>query len=92
MSPRCGAAAEDANAFLFKGGVDAALNPLYRNGTLAKGPQQLVPGWNNQTAGTIFQQMLVRTSNKIDGVVAANDGLAGAVIVTLDAAGWIRFR
>ena len=79
--------AEDANSFLFKSGVDATLNPLYKNGTLVKGPQQHVPGWNNQTAGTIFQQMLIRTSNNIDGVAAANDGLANAVVVALKAAG-----
>lgn len=78
---------EDANAHLFKSGVDATLNPLYKNGTLVKGPQQFVPGWNNQTAGTIFQQMLIRTSNNIDGVAAANDGIANAVVVALQAAG-----
>jgi D-xylose transport system substrate-binding protein len=79
--------AEDANTFLFKSGVDATLNPLYKNGTLTKGPQQHVPGWDNQKAGTIFQQMLIKTSNKIDGVVAANDGIANAVVVALKAAG-----
>jgi D-xylose transport system substrate-binding protein len=78
--------AEDANSFLFKSGVDATLNPLYKNGTFVKGPQQHVPGWNNQTAATIFQQMLIRTSNKIDAVAAANDGLANAVVVGLKAA------
>jgi D-xylose transport system substrate-binding protein len=76
---------EDANSFLFKGGVDQVLNPLYKNGTLKKGPQQFVPGWDNQKAGTIFEQMLVKTSNKIDGVAAANDGLANAVVVALKA-------
>ena len=74
---------EDANSFLFKGGVDQVLNPLYKNGTLKKGPQQFVPGWDNQKAGTIFEQMLIKTSNKIDGVAAANDGLANAVVVAL---------
>lgn len=78
--------AEDANSFLFKSGVDATLNPLYKNGTFIKGPQQHVPGWDNQKAGTIFQQMLIRTSNKIDAVAAANDGLANAVVVALKAA------
>ena len=76
---------EDANSYLFKSGVDQILNPLYRNKTLTKGPQQFVPGWDNQKAGTIFEQMLVRTSNKIDGVAAANDGLANAVVVALKA-------
>jgi D-xylose transport system substrate-binding protein len=77
---------EDANSFLFKGGVDQVLNPLYADGTLTKGPQQFVPGWDNQQAGTIFQQQLVQTGNKIDAVAAANDGLANAVVVDLKAA------
>jgi D-xylose transport system substrate-binding protein len=74
---------EDANSFLFKSGVDKILNPLYAKGTYSKGPQQFVPGWDNQKAGTIFEQMLVRTGNKIDAVAAANDGLANAVVVAL---------
>ncbi len=74
---------EDANSFLFKGGYDSVLKPLYANGSLKKGPDQFVPGWDNQKAGTIFNQMLIRTANKIDGVVAANDGLANAVVVNL---------
>jgi D-xylose transport system substrate-binding protein len=74
---------EDANSFLFKGGYDSVLNPLYKKGTLKKGPDQFVPAWDNQKAGVIFEQMLVRTSNKIDAVAAANDGLANAVVVAL---------
>jgi D-xylose transport system substrate-binding protein len=74
---------EDANSYLFKGGVDQVLNPLYARGTFKKGPQQFVPGWDNQKAGTIFEQMLVKTGNKIDAVAAANDGLANAVVVAL---------
>jgi len=76
---------EDANAFLFKGGYDSVLKPLYSNGTLKAGPDQFVPGWDNQKAGTIFEQMLVQTANKIDGVAAANDGIANAVVVALKA-------
>ena len=76
---------EDANAFLFKSGYDSVLNPLYKSGALKKGPDQFVPGWDNQKAGTIFEQMLVKTGNKIDGVVAANDGIANAVVVALKA-------
>jgi D-xylose transport system substrate-binding protein len=74
---------EDANAFLFKGGYDSVLKPLYASGKLKKGPDQFVPGWDNQKAGTIFAQMLVRTGNKIDGLVVANDGMAGGAIATL---------
>jgi D-xylose transport system substrate-binding protein len=77
----------DANAFLFKAGYDSVLKPLYKNGTFKKGPDQFVPGWDNQKAGTIFEQMLVKTGNKIDAVAAANDGLANSVVVALKAHG-----
>ena len=77
----------DPNAFLFKGGNDSILKPLYKNGTFKKGPDQFVPGWDNQKAGTIFEQMLVKTGNKIDAVAAANDGLANSVVVALKAHG-----
>src|SRR5205085_4019656 len=76
---------EDANSFLFKGGYDSVLKPLYKSGALKKGPDQFVPGWDNQKAGTIFEQMLIKTGNKIDGVAAANDGIANAVVVVLKA-------
>ena len=58
----------DQNAFWFKSGNDAVLNPLFKSGTLTKGPQQFVPDWLATNAGPIFAQMLVKTNNKIDGV------------------------
>jgi D-xylose transport system substrate-binding protein len=73
----------DNNAKLFKQGYDSVLDPLYKNGTFSKGPDQSVPDWDNQKALTIFEQMLARTNNKIDAVAAANDGLAGAVVSAL---------
>ncbi len=75
----------DNNSFLFKSGYDSILVPLFNRGVFAKGPEQFVPGWDNQKARTIFEQMLVRTNNKIDGVAAANDGLANAVVTALKA-------
>jgi len=73
----------DENAFWFKSGNDDILNPLFKSGTLSKGPQQFVPGWLATNAGPIFAQMLVRTNSKIDGAIAANDNIAGAVVATL---------
>ncbi len=70
----------DNNATLFAQGYNSVLNPLYANGTLTKGPNQSVPNWDNQQALTIYEQMLTQTNNKIDGVLAANDGLANSVI------------
>jgi D-xylose transport system substrate-binding protein len=77
----------DQNAFWFKSGNDAVFNPLFANGTLKKGPQQFVPGWDATNAATIFQQMLVKTNNNIQGVLAANDNIAGAVIADEKAKG-----
>jgi D-xylose transport system substrate-binding protein len=75
----------DQNAFWFKSGNDAVLNPLFKSGKLAKGPQQFVPLWLATNAQPIFEQMLLRTNNKIDGAIAANDNIAGAVIAALKA-------
>lgn len=75
----------DNNSKLFKQGYAGVLDPLIKSGKAAKGPDQGVPGWDNQKARTIFEQMLVKTGNKIDAVAAANDGLANAVITALKA-------
>jgi D-xylose transport system substrate-binding protein len=77
----------DQNAFWFKSGNDAVFNPLFASGKLKKGPQQFVPDWDANNAATIFQQMLVKTNNNIQGVLAANDNIAGAVIADLKAKG-----
>jgi D-xylose transport system substrate-binding protein len=75
----------DQNAFWFKSGNDAVLNSLFKKGALKKGPTQFVPDWDANNAATIFNQMLVKTSNNIQGVIAANDNIAGAVIADLKA-------
>ncbi len=74
---------DDNNATLFAQGYDSVLDPLYKSGKLKKGPNQAVPDWDNQQALTIFEQMLQKTGNKIDGVLAANDGLGNSVISAL---------
>jgi len=70
----------DNNATLFANGYNSVLDPKYASGDFKKGPNQSVPDWDNQKALTIFEQMLQQTGNKIDGVLAANDGLANSVI------------
>jgi D-xylose transport system substrate-binding protein len=78
----------DNNAKLFKQGYDQVLNPLYKSGTLKKataGDQWT--DWNPIKGRQIFDQILARNSNKVDASIAANDGLAGAVIASLKAHG-----
>src|SRR5690242_9057837 len=70
----------DNNATLFAQGYNSVLDPMYKSGKFVKGPNQSVPDWDNQQALTIFEQMLQKTNNNIQGVLAANDGLGNSVI------------
>jgi D-xylose transport system substrate-binding protein len=70
----------DNNATLFKNGYDSVINPKFDSGDWKKVDDQSVPDWDNQKALTIFEQMLQKANNKIDGVLAANDGLGNAAI------------
>lgn len=74
---------DDNNATLFAQGYNSVLDPLYKAGKAVKVADQSVPDWDNQQALTIFEQMLQKTSNKIDGVLSANDGLANSVVSAL---------
>jgi D-xylose transport system substrate-binding protein len=75
---------KDNNAKLFKQGYDSILNPLYKSGTFKKGAAgDQWTEWDPKKGLTIFEQMLTRNGNKIDAAIAANDGLAGAVISAL---------
>ena len=76
----------DNNATLFAQGYNSVLNPLYKSGQLTKGPNQSVANWDNQVALTDFQGMLAKTGNKIDAVLAANDGIASSVVSALQSA------
>jgi D-xylose transport system substrate-binding protein len=75
----------DNNATLFAKGYNSVIDPKFKSGEWTKVADQSVPEWDNQKALTIFEQMLQKASNKIDGVVAANDGLGNAAISALKA-------
>jgi D-xylose transport system substrate-binding protein len=73
----------DNNATLFHNGQEQVLKPLYDAGTLKLVQSQPIDKWDNQVGGTTFEQILTGNGGKVDGVVAANDGLAGAIITVL---------
>jgi D-xylose transport system substrate-binding protein len=75
----------DNNATLFADGYNSVIGPKFKSGAWTKVDDQSVPDWDNQKALTIFEQMLQKSSNKVDGVLAANDGLANAAISALKA-------
>ncbi|RGC70710.1 D-xylose-binding periplasmic protein precursor [Micromonospora sp. MW-13] len=73
----------DNNATELKAGYNSVLGPKFTSGTYVRGPDQPVPDWDNAQAGVLFEQMLTRTEGRIDGVLAANDGLGNAAISVL---------
>ncbi|ASW54868.1 sugar ABC transporter substrate-binding protein [Plantactinospora sp. KBS50] len=76
----------DNNAALFKQGYVEALQPLIDGGQYKLVGDQ-TGKWDATVAGTTFEQLFTQNGGKIDGVVAANDTMAGGVIARLKANG-----
>jgi D-xylose transport system substrate-binding protein len=74
----------DNNATLFKNGYDSVINPKFDSGEWVKVDDQSVPGWDNQQALVIFEQMLTAAGGDIHAAIAANDGLASSIIAALE--------
>jgi len=75
----------DNNATLFANGAHQILDPLISAGTFNKVYEQFTPNWDPPTGGTEMDAALTQTSNNIQLVLSANDGLAGAIIQSLTA-------
>lgn len=71
----------DNNATLFSKGAHSVIDatPSVKNVG-----EQAVPDWDNDAAVTIFEQLYTAANGAVDGVYAANDGLAGSVISILE--------
>jgi D-xylose transport system substrate-binding protein len=78
---------EDNNSFLFRDGYAETVEARADAGDWEIVADQHVPGWDNQEAQTIMEQILVDADNDVDAVFAANDGLAQASINAMQAAG-----
>ncbi|MEV0183218.1 substrate-binding domain-containing protein [Streptomyces sp. NPDC050625] len=76
-------APDENNAVLFHRGQMKVLQPLYDKGTLKLVRDRYTPNWDNQLGGKAFEQILTANNGRVDGVIAANDGMAGAVITVL---------
>jgi len=78
---------EDNNSFLFRQGYAETVEGRVDAGDWELVADQHVPGWDNQEAQTIMEQILTSANNDVDAVFAANDGLANSAINALEAAG-----
>jgi D-xylose transport system substrate-binding protein len=75
-------APEDNNADQLSDGHDFVLDPKYDDAVYTKGPSQEVPNWAPAQARDIFTQM-IKQQPRINGVLAADDGIANAAIGVL---------
>jgi D-xylose transport system substrate-binding protein len=73
----------DANAHFVNQGIHAVYNPLFKSGKAVKVAEDWTPGWDPPTAQREMEQILTKTNNGVDGVVSANDGMAGGIIAAL---------
>ena len=77
-------AATDNNAALFKSGYEQALKPKIDSGDY-KLVGDVSGEWNDQKAANAFDGLYTKNNGKIDGVVSANDTMAGGIIARLAA-------
>ena len=82
-----GGSPTDYNATLFRQGQLKVLQPLIDKGKIKVVGSQWVPEWSATTALGIMENALTANHNNIQGVVASNDALAGAVVQALQAQG-----
>jgi D-xylose transport system substrate-binding protein len=77
----------DNNAVLFKAGAHSVLDPLQSQGKLQIVQEAVVKGWDVNQAAPTFTQALTAAGGQVDGVLAANDDIANAVIGVLKQSG-----
>jgi D-xylose transport system substrate-binding protein len=77
----------DNNAVLFAKGANSVLKPLDSSGKLKIASESVVKGWLVANAAPTFTQALTANGGKVDGVLAANDDIANAVIGVLKSNG-----
>jgi D-xylose transport system substrate-binding protein len=82
-----GGSEADNNAHLFKKGAFNVLQPLIDKGDIEVVFDQFTKEWNPANALANMENALTANNNKIDAVIAANDGTAGGVIQALAAQG-----
>lgn len=80
-----GGAPTDNNAKILREGQMAVLQPLVDKGDIKIVGTQWVKEWSPAAALAIVENALTANNNKIDAIVASNDGTAGGAIQALNA-------
>ncbi len=77
----------DPNADFLHGGQLEVLKAAIEKGDIKVVGEQYTDGWLPENAQKNMEQILTATNNKVDAVVASNDGTAGGVVAALTAQG-----
>jgi D-xylose transport system substrate-binding protein len=80
-----GGAPTDNNAKMLREGQMQVLQPLVDKGAIKIVGKQWVKDWSASAAMAIVENALTANGNKIDAIVASNDGTAGGAIQALNA-------
>jgi len=77
----------DANADFLRQGQQEVLQAALDSGAIVNVGEMYTDNWDPAVAQTNMEQILTQNDNKVDAVVASNDGTAGGVITALAAQG-----
>jgi D-xylose transport system substrate-binding protein len=77
----------DPNADFLRAGQQEVLAKAISSGAIKIVGEEYTEGWKPEVAQKNMEQILTRNGNKVDAVVASNDGTAGGVVAALSARG-----
>lgn len=77
----------DPNANLLREGQQEVLADAIKKGDVKIVGEEYTDGWKPEVAQRNMEQILSKSGNKVDAVVASNDGTAGGVVAALSARG-----
>ena len=77
----------DPNADFLRAGQQEIIAKAVSSGAIKIVGEEYTEGWKPEVAQKNMEQILTRNANKVDAVVASNDGTAGGVVAALSARG-----
>jgi D-xylose transport system substrate-binding protein len=77
----------DPNANFLRDGQGEVLAAAIKSGDIKIVGEEYTDGWKPENAQKNMEQILTKNNNKVDAVVASNDGTAGGAIAALAAQG-----
>ncbi|MFM8857179.1 MAG: substrate-binding domain-containing protein [Actinomycetota bacterium] len=77
----------DANSDFLREGMEEVIGAAVASGDITIVSETYTDNWDPKNAQATMEQVLTAEGNKVDAVLAQNDGMAGGVIAALEAQG-----